>query len=86
VAAPLAIALGAGYATAAGMSAIETAGSLRVALTALPVDQRRAIELAFYSGMTQTEIALALGVPLGTIKARIRRGLMALRDSLGDSL
>ena len=70
----------------AGMSALETAGSLRLALTALPVDQRRAIELAFFSGMTQTEIALALGVPLGTIKARIRRGLMALRDSLGDSL
>jgi RNA polymerase sigma-70 factor (ECF subfamily) len=69
-----------------GMSAIETAGSLRIALTALPADQRRAIELAFYSGMTQTEIALALGVPLGTIKARIRRGLMALRDSLGDNL
>ncbi len=69
-----------------GMSASETAGSLRLALTTLPLDQRRAIELAFYSGMTQTEIALALGVPLGTIKARIRRGLMALRDSLGENL
>ena len=69
-----------------GMSATETAGSLRTALTTLAADQRRAIELAFFSGMTQTEIALALGVPLGTIKARIRRGLLALRDSLGENL
>ena len=69
-----------------GIAATETAGSLRTALSTLAADQRRAIELAFFSGMTQTEIALALGVPLGTIKARIRRGLLALRDSLGENL
>jgi RNA polymerase sigma-70 factor (ECF subfamily) len=57
-----------------------------VALSRLPAEQRRAIELAFFSGMTQTEIASALGVPLGTIKARIRRGLLSLRDSLEENL
>lgn len=64
----------------------ESARCVRTALAELPLDQRRAIELAFFSGMTQTEIAAAIGVPLGTIKARIRRGMLALRDVLEESL
>jgi RNA polymerase sigma-70 factor, ECF subfamily len=48
---------------------------VRRALEELPVDQRRALELAFYGGKTHTEIAAELSEPLGTIKSRIKLGL-----------
>lgn len=48
----------------------------------LPKDQRQAIEMAFFGGLTHPEIAAALHEPLGTIKARIRRGMLKLRDGL----
>ncbi|MGI8965236.1 MAG: sigma-70 family RNA polymerase sigma factor [Limisphaerales bacterium] len=55
---------------------------IRTAVKILPADQRKAIELAFFDGMTQYEIAEALHEPLGTVKARIRRGMLKLRDCL----
>lgn len=64
----------------------ETAELLRTALAALPAEQRHAIELAFFAGFSQTEIATQLSTPLGTIKARIRRGMIALREALEKDL
>jgi RNA polymerase sigma-70 factor (ECF subfamily) len=55
---------------------------VRAALAQLGDGQREAIELAFFAGLTQTQISEKLGTPLGTVKARIRRGLLALRDVL----
>jgi len=56
------------------------------ALAALPEEQREAISLAYLEGFTQTEIAARLDSPLGTIKARIRRGLLHLRRRLGGEV
>src|SRR5581483_3210408 len=55
------------------------------ALCALPPDQREALELAFFSGLTHTEIASTLGIPLGTIKARVRMAMDKLRSALQPS-
>ena len=60
----------------------EQATAVRSALTSLPNEQRQVIEMAFFGGLTHPEIAVALQQPLGTIKARIRRGLLKLRESL----
>lgn len=55
---------------------------VREALGTLPEDQKEAIEMAFFRGLTHHEIAEALSQPLGTVKARIRRGMLKLRDGL----
>ncbi len=54
---------------------------IRAVLGQLPQEQRRALEMAFFEGMTHTEIAAKTGDPLGTIKTRIRSGLLALRKA-----
>lgn len=62
----------------------ELAVACAAALNGLPEDQGHALQLAFLRGWTHEEIACAVGEPLGTIKARIRRGLLSLRKALKD--
>jgi len=52
------------------------------ALAALPPEQRQTVELAYFRGMSQTEIAQATGLPLGTVKTRARLALQKLREAL----
>ena len=67
-----------------GVDASEKVQILRDAVGRLSAEQRRVIELAFFRGLTQSEIAVSLGQPLGTVKARARRGLMKLKEILGE--
>lgn len=62
----------------------ELARACSAALDRLPEGQSRALQLAFFRGWTHEEIASATGEPLGTVKARIRRGLLALRTLLKE--
>jgi len=62
----------------------EEARSVRGALEVLPAEQRRAIELAYFGGFTQREIAELLDQPVGTVKGRMRLGLEKMRHELAE--
>ena len=66
------------------VSEAECGERVRRALAALPENERRALEMAYFQGLTQAEIAEDLQAPLGTVKSWCRRGLSAMKQSLGD--
>jgi RNA polymerase sigma-70 factor (ECF subfamily) len=66
------------------MAASEQKAKIRRALAGLSAAERRAVELSFFDGLSHGEIAKTLQEPLGTVKSRIRQGLLRLRDALGD--
>ena len=68
------------------MDLADTVTLIRQTMLSLPEAQQATLRMAFFEGLTHLEIAERLGVPLGTVKARIRRGLMALRDTLEGCL
>lgn len=62
----------------------EQSQEVRTALTQLPENQQQILRLAYYEGLSQSKIAEQLDLPLGTVKARARRALLKLRDTLQD--
>jgi RNA polymerase sigma-70 factor, ECF subfamily len=64
----------------------EEARTVRGALDALPTEQRKTIELAYFGGFTQSEIAKMTGEPVGTIKGRMRLGLEKMRRELAEGV
>jgi RNA polymerase sigma-70 factor (ECF subfamily) len=64
----------------------ETANELRGALGELPGEQAKVIELAYFGGFSHSEISRMLGVPLGTVKGRMRLGLEKIRAELAEGL
>jgi RNA polymerase sigma-70 factor (ECF subfamily) len=64
----------------------ETASEVRGAIGQLPGEQSKVIELAYFGGFSQSEIARMLGVPLGTVKGRMRLGLEKIRGELAEGM
>jgi len=64
----------------------ETAGELRGALGQLPVEQSKVIELAYFGGFSHAEIAQMMGLPLGTVKGRMRLGLEKIRAEMAEGV
>ena len=64
----------------------QLARTVSAAMQHLPAEQRQAVELAYFEGMTQSEIASKTGIPLGTVKTRVRTAMQTLRQILGSTL
>ena len=64
---------------------LSTADQVNEVMAVLPVDERRAIELAYFGGHTYRQVAVMLDQPEGTVKSRIRSGLRLMRDQLMDA-
>jgi RNA polymerase sigma-70 factor (ECF subfamily) len=62
-----------------------SSNEVRAAMAALPDDQRRAVEMAYFEGYTYREVAQLTGVPVGTANGRLRLALAKLRDALGGT-
>jgi RNA polymerase sigma-70 factor (ECF subfamily) len=62
----------------------EEARSVRDALETLPDDQRKTLELAYFGGFSHSQIAEMLGMPIGTVKGRMRLGLVKMRNQLAE--
>ncbi len=74
-----------GEATGQDPSAAPDRAIVRQALAALPPEQRRVLELGYFQGMTSSEIAREVNIPVGTVKSRVARGLAQLRVGLGEN-
>jgi RNA polymerase sigma-70 factor (ECF subfamily) len=68
------------------LDAMEKGNIVRTAVMKLSKEQREVIEMAYFGGLTQQEIAARLKEPLGTVKARIRRGMLRLKKMVGPAL
>ncbi len=66
------------------VSTEQCSARVRAALAGLSEDERRVLEMSYYRGLTQAEIAAELDTPVGTVKSWCRRGLIAMRGALGD--
>ena len=64
----------------------ETADEVRGAISKLPGEQSKVIQLAYFGGFSQSEIAGMLNVPLGTVKGRMRLGLEKIRGELAEGM
>lgn len=68
-----------------GLMLAEDEGRLRVALKGLPADQIQVVELSFFADKPHSQIALELGIPLGTVKSRLRLAIARLKQAMGEA-
>jgi RNA polymerase sigma-70 factor, ECF subfamily len=63
---------------------LDRRSQVMAALAQIPVEQRQVIELAYYQGLSHSEIAAQTGLAIGTVKTRVRLGLSKLKMTLGE--